>query len=101
MTIPNLEEMENEIIINTTSAFEETPPSKDTMKEWRLYYEKEGLILNDKELMERVQGNPSPEEHDDVIQSRRIKEEVEGPKYSEFVQGVIDDMDGVIDETEE
>jgi len=105
MTIPNLEELENEVIINTASAFEETPLSKDSMKAWRLYYEKEGLILNDKELMQKIQGNPNPQEHDDVLQSRRIKSEIEEDHHSEFVQSIIDgihnDMDGVINELEE
>ncbi len=105
MTIPNLEEMEEEIIINTKSAFEENPVSKATIKAWRLYYEREGLILNDKELIQRVQGNPSPQDHEDVVQSRRIKSEIEGEHHSEFVQSIIDgihnDMEGVIDETDE
>ena len=105
MTIPNLEELENEIIINTKSAFEENPVSKGSIKAWRLYYEKEGLILTDKELIEKVQGNPSPQDHEDVVQSRRIKSEIEEDHHSEFVQSIIDkihnDMEGVIDEGEE
>jgi len=105
MSVPTIEELENEVIIDTASAFKETPLSKDSLKAWRLYYEREGLILNDKELIERVQANPSPEEHEDVLQSKRIKKEVEGPVHTEFIQGIIDgihnDMDGVINESEE
>ena len=103
MSIPTIEEFENEITIDTASTFQETPISKSALKEWRLYYEREGLILNDTELMHRVQGNPSPQEHDDVLQTRRIKSEIEDVHHSEFVQSIIDgihnDMDGVIDET--
>jgi len=106
MTVPNLEELENEVIINTKTAFEITPLSKESLKEWRLYYEREGLILNDNELMQRIQGNPDPQEHDDVLQSRRRKIEVEGPVHSKFIlsimkqEGITDDTDGVIDESD-
>jgi len=105
MTMPTTEELENEVSIDTAGAFEETPLSKESIKAWRIYYEREGLILNDKELMQRVQGNPSPQEHDEILQTRRIKSEVEGEHHSEFVQSIIDginnDMDGVINESEE
>ena len=105
MTMPSAEELANEITIDTASSFKDTPLSKDTIKAWRLYYEREGLVLNDKELMQRVQGNPNPQEHEDVLQSRRIRSEIEEVQYSEFVQEVVDkiqnDMDGVIDEADE
>ena len=104
MTMPSAEELANEITIDTASSFKDTPLSKDTIKAWRLYYEREGLILSDKEVIQRVQGNPSPQDHEDVVQSRRIKSEIEEDHHSEFVQSIIDkihnDMDGVIDEEE-
>ena len=107
MTMPTIEELENEVTIDTASAFKETPLSKDSIKAWRLYYEKEGLILNDNELMQRVQANPSPEEHDDILQSRKRKREIEVNYHSDFVneimkqEGITNDMEGVIDETED
>ena len=104
MTMPSAEELANEITIDTASSFKDTPLSKDTIKAWRLYYEREGLILSNNELIEKVQANPSPQKHDDVLQSRRIKREIDEPNHSEFVQSIIDkihnDMDGVIDEEE-
>jgi len=107
MTIPTIEELENELTIDTASSFKETPLSKDSIKEWRLYFEREGLILKDNELIEKVQANPSPEEHEDILQDRRRKREIEVNHHSDFVneimkqEGITNDMDGVIDEADE
>jgi len=73
-------ETENKLRYRINRLEEELKEERDDYKPKNLssldYYEKEGLILNDKELMQKIQGNPNPQEHDDVLQSRRIKIEI-------------------------
>ena len=106
MTVPSLAECENEVVLDKSSSFKERPLTNASIAQWKLYYEKEGLILSDDEIIKKVQSDPSPDEHDKILQDNKIAKEKKKDFHSDYIKaiikqvGITSDMDWVIDSTE-